>query len=425
MARRFVNWAKNVTSRPAVWRAPAHEAELCEIVRAAGGRSVRVVGAGHSWSAIAAPEQIAVTIDQLTGVIRCDDARVTVRAGTRLRALNEALAAQGRALPIMGSISAQTIAGMIATGTHGSSLVHGNLSSLVEGIRLIDGRGDVHELAGDDPRLDGARVHLGALGLVTEVTLRIGPAFQLAETVENIPIGEVPAALATIARSAEYAKVWWMPHTPLASVFRYERTGEPTSRRPNPARQRRIDDNLHTWLFPALLRLGRLRPLVAPISRAVGRSFARPRRVGPSTLMLSTPMPARHRETEAAMPLERAGEALERVVRRIDRDRLVVNFPLEARFVRGDRGWMSPAHGADTCQLGAYCYGPGSQAYFAAFWREMRELGARPHWGKELDHTADEVRAAWPMAGKFVELRNQLDPDRVFASACHTRLLGA
>jgi len=420
-----VNWAKTVTSRPAEWRAPAHEAELGEVVRAARGRTLRVVGAAHSWSAIAAPEHIGVTLERLAGVVRCDDARVTVRAGTRLRDLNDALAAQGRALPIVGSIAAQTIAGMIATGTHGSSLVHGNLSSLVEGLRMIDGRGELHVLAGDDPRLDGARVHLGALGIVTEVTLRIVPAFQLAEVVEAVPIGEVPAALATIARSAEYVKVWWMPHTPSASVFRYERTADPTSTRPDPARQRRLDDNLHTWLFPALLRLGRLRPLVAPISRAVARSFARPRRVGPSTLMLSTPNPARHRETEAAMPVERAGEALERVARRIERDRLVVNFPIEARFVRGDAGWLSPAYGADTCQLGAYCFGPGTGAYFAAFWREMRELGARPHWGKELDHTAGEVRAAWPRTGEFVALRDRLDPDRVFASAFHTRVLGA
>ena len=425
MARRFVNWAKNVRSRPAVWQSPADEAALGELVRGAGGRTVRVVGAGHSWSAIAAPDQIAVMIEQLAGVVRCDDTRVTVRAGTRLRELNDALAAAGRALPIMGSVSAQTIAGMIATGTHGSSLVHGNLSSLVEGLRLIDGRGELHVLAGDDPRLAGARVHLGALGIVTEVTLRIGPAFQLAETVEVLPIGEVPAALAAIARSAEYVKIWWMPHTPFASVFRYERTAEATSVRPSPVRQRRIDDHLHTWLFPALLRLGRLRPLVAPISGAVARSFARGRRVGPSPLMLSTPMPARHRETEAAMPLARAGEAIERVVRRIDRDRLTVNFPLEARFVRGDDAWLSPAYGGDTCQLGAYCHGPGSNAYFAAFWREMRELGARPHWGKELDHTAEEVRAAWPRAGAFLALRDQLDPARVFASACHTRLLGA
>jgi L-gulonolactone oxidase len=420
-----VNWAKNVTSRPAVWQAPADEAQLSELVRGARGRTVRVVGAAHSWSAIAAPEQIAVTIEPLAGVVRCDDARVTVRAGTRLRDLNEALASKGRALPIMGSVSAQTIAGMIATGTHGSSLVHGNLSSLVEGLRLVDGRGEIHALAGDDPRLAGARVHLGALGIVTEVTLRIGPAFQLAETAEPVPIGELPAALAAIARSAEYVKVWWMPHTPVASVFRYERTAEATSMRPNPMRQRRIDDHLHRWLFPALLRLGRLRRLVAPISGAVARSFARGRRVGPSTLMLSTPMPARHRETEAAMPLARAGEAIERVVRRIDRDRLTVNFPVEARFVRGDGTWLSPAYSGDTCQLGAYCHGPGSDAYFAAFWREMRELGARPHWGKELDHTAEEIRAAWPLAGEFLALRDQLDPERVFASACHTRVLGA
>jgi FAD/FMN-containing dehydrogenase len=290
---------------------------------------------------------------------------------------------------------------------------------------MIDGRGELHELTRDDPRLDGARVHLGALGIVTQVTLRIAPAFQLAETVETVPIGDVPAALAAIARSAEYVKVWWMPHTPLASVFRYARTDEPTSLRPDPVRQRRLDDNLHRWLFPALLRLGRVRPLVAPISRAVARSFPRPRRVGPSALMLSTPMPARHRETEAALPLDRAGEALDRVVHSIDRDRLRVNFPIEVRFVRADGGWLSPAHGVDTCQLGAYCHGPSSDPYFAAFWRDMRELGARPHWGKELDHTADEVRAAWPLAGKFAELRDQLDPDRVFASAFLTRVLGA
>ncbi|HET7506548.1 MAG TPA: D-arabinono-1,4-lactone oxidase [Kofleriaceae bacterium] len=424
MARRFANWAGNVASRPAAWHAPTREAELCELVRGAAGRTVRVVGAGHSWSPIAAPEQLAVTLDQLAGIVRCDDARVTVRGGTRLRDLNAALAAQGRALSIVGSIAAQSVAGMIATGTHGSSLAHGNLSSLVERIRLIDGRGEPHELAGGDPRLDGARVHLGALGIVTEVTLSIGPAFQLAETVETVPIGDAAAALPAIARSAEYVKLWWMPHTPLAAVFRYARTDEATSTRPDPARQRRRDDRLHTWFFPALLRLGRIRPLVAPISRVVARSFVQPRRVGPSTLMLSTPMPARHREAEAALPLDRAGEALDRIVRAIDRDRLWVNFPLEVRFIRGDRGWMSPAYGADTCQIGAYCQGSSSDAYFAAFWREMRALGARPHWGKEHDHTADEVRAAWPLAGRFAELRDQLDPDRVFASAYLTRVLG-
>ena len=292
-------------------------------------------------------------------------------------------------------------------------------------MRLVSGRGELVDIAGSDPRLDGTRVHLGALGVVTEVTLPVVPAFQLAETVETLPIAETPAALATIATSAEYVKVWWLPHTPSALVFRYERTDEPTSTRPNPTRQRWIDDHvMHGLVFPVVLQLGRIRGLIPPISRAVARSLAGPRRVGPSTLMLSTPIPARHRETEAAIPLAHAGEALDRMIRAIARDDLRVNFPIEVRFVRGDTGWMSPAYGGDTCQLGVYCHGKDTDRLFASFWREMRAIGARPHWGKELDHSAEEVRALWPLAPRFLALRDELDPDRVFASAFAARTLG-
>src|SRR5690606_18999780 len=120
-----------------------------------------------------------------------------------------ALAASGHALPIVGSIAEQSIAGAIATGTHGSSLVHGNLGSLVERVRLVDGRGTPHDIGAGDPRLPAARVHLGALGVLTEITLRIIPAFRLAETVEAIPVRAMPAQLEAIAKSAEYVKVWW------------------------------------------------------------------------------------------------------------------------------------------------------------------------------------------------------------------------
>jgi FAD/FMN-containing dehydrogenase len=425
--RRFVNWARTVVTRPGAWHAPASEDELGELLRKARGRRVRVVGGAHSWSPIAAPEDVAISLDAFAGIVALarDEGRVVVRAGTRLRTLNARLAAVGLALPIVGSIDAQAVGGLVATGTHGSSLVHGNLSSLVSRMRLVLANGDGLDLTASDPRLDGARVHLGALGVVTEVTLPVVPAFRLAETTEHVRIADVPVALPAIARSAEYCKVWWMPHTRRAQVFRYERTGERTTARPSPSRTRWIEQNLlHAYVFPALLRIERARALVPRFNRLVSGSFVRPRRVGPSALMLSTPMPARHRETEAAMPLERAGEALERVVRAIDRAGVRVDFPLEIRFVRGDAGWMSPAHGADTCQIGAYCFGRDADAYFAAFWREMRAVGARPHWGKELDHGAEEVRALWPQAPRFLSLRDELDPDRLFGSAFHTRTLG-
>jgi FAD/FMN-containing dehydrogenase len=424
--RRFTNWGKTVTTRPTAWLAPASEDEVIAAVRGAEGQRLRVVGGGHSWSAIGAPEQVAITLDNLAGVIARDATTVTVRAGTRLRDLNAALSAEGQALPIVGSIAAQAIAGAIATGTHGSSLVHGNLSSFVERVRLIDGRGNTVEIGAGDPRLAAARVHLGALGIVTELTLRIVPAFHLAETIELFRIADLPAQLASIAGSSEFVKVWWMPHTRYAHIFRYARTDELPSRKPDPVRQRWIDENImHAWVFPAVLRLGLLPGSIPPINHMIAKGFMQPRRVGISTLMLSTPMPVRHRESEAALPMSRAGEAVERIIDMVERDRLVVNFPLEIRFVRGDEAWMSPAFGADTCQIGAYCWGPRATPYFAAFWREMRALDARPHWGKELDHTVEETRALWPRSNSFLALRDELDPDRVFASDFHSRVLGA
>jgi L-gulono-1,4-lactone dehydrogenase len=423
--RRWSNWARNVHASPEVWHAPGSEAEVVDLVQRSRGKRLRVVGAGHSWSPIAAPDQVGITLDAVTGIVdvNAEQTLATVRAGMRLHAFNAALASRGLALPILGSIAQQSLAGAIATGTHGSSLVHGNLASLVERMRIVDGLGNVHELTGD--RLDAARVHLGALGVVTELTFRIVPAFRLAETVQQLPIRDIPAALTSIASSAEYVKVWWVPHTEHALVYRYERTAEPASRRPDPVRQRWFDERvMHAYVFPAVLRLGRIPGFTRRFGAVVAKGLAKPRRVGPSTLMLSTPFPARHRETEAALPMSAAGEAVTRIVDAIDRERLTVNFILEIRFVRGDRGWMSPAYGGDVCQIGAYCYGPQSDPYFAAFWRELRAMNGRPHWGKEMDHSLDEIRALWPETDRFRALRDELDPERVFGSAFHSSILG-
>ena len=428
---RFANWSRTVTSRPVVWHEPTSEEEIAAVVRDAfaANRRVRVVGAGHSWSAIAAPDHIGVSLDRWSGVTDQAPTAVTARAGTRLCELNADLAGRGLALPILGSITRQSIAGAIATGTHGSSLVHGNLSSLVEGVRLVTGSGQVLDLDADDARLDGARVHLGALGALTHVTLRVVPEFRLAQLIEAVPVGEVASQLEEIGRSAEFVKVWWLPHTPLAYIYRYERTDDPVSRRPTPEAERWFEERImHGVVLPLAFAAHRLRPaLIPPWNRAMMRTFLeKPRRVGSSEAMLTTPMPVRHRETEAVVPLTSAGEAFDRVVSLIDVEAVRVNVIVELRFVRGDSGWLSPAQGGNVVQIGAYAgETPEVDRYFAEFWREMRQLGARPHWGKEMDHDAKEIRASWPLASRFGELRDELDPARVFANPFLDRVLGA
>ena len=428
---RFVNWASGVSSWPLSWHEPATEEELSTLVRGAvkQGKRVRVVGAGHSWSAIAAPDELAVSIDRCRGIIAVDTQRewVTVRAGTRLCHLNQALAQIGLSLPIVGSIAHQSVAGAIATGTHGSSLVHGNLASLVLGLRLIDGQGETVELCAGDPRLDGARVHLGSLGVVTQVTLRVQPAFHLAQTVESIPVKHVIGALPAIARSAEYVKVWWMPNAQSAQVFRYQRTNEKESRFPSRWTQRWFEEAiLQAYVFPSVVYLEeRVPSCIPPLNRFIARMFERPRQVGRGSLMLSTELPLRHRETEAALPMERSGEAFDRLVRLIDRERLRINFLAEVRFVRADSIWLSPAYGADTCQIGAYTTNvPDGDRYFAGFWREMNRLNARPHWGKEHDHRSEALCLLYPKWPSFQKLRMEFDPARTFSSPWVRQTLG-
>ena len=431
-AGRFVNWAGTARGVPSRWHLPTSEEDVMDVVGTARAarRRLRVVGAGHSFSRIAVPDDEAMTLDHL--VVPMDVDRnamtVTVSAGMRLRDLTAGLARLGLALPVVGSIQAQSIAGAIATGTHGSSLQHGNLASLVTALRLVTGTGDVLAVAADDPRFDGVRVHLGALGVLTQVTLRVRAAGFLHQSIEQVPVQDVAVALGDIARSAEYVKVWWLPHSPHAQVIRYAATTDPVTRRPSAATQRWVDERvLHRFVFPAMVGLQHRRPAMTAglNSWLSSRYLGAASQVGRDALMLNTPMPIRHRETEAALPLTAAPEALQQVLALFRDGRPAANFPLEVRFVRGDGMWLSPAYGADTCQIGAYTTnGPDCSAYFDAFWKALRPLGARPHWGKELDHDAAELRDLYPEFERFRALRDELDPDRVFTGPFHRSVLG-
>ena len=431
-AERWVNWARTVSATPSRWHRPTSEAEVASIVRecAATGRRLRVVGSGHSFSAIAAPDDEAMSLEALGGELVIDRARnlVTVPGGMTLRHLTDHLARTGLSLPIVGSIQAQTVAGAIATGTHGSSLVHGNLATLATSIRIVTGSGELLTIDEDDPRIHGVRVHLGALGVVTAVTLRTKPTALLHQTIEHLPVAEAVDQLSAIATSAEWVKVWWLPHAATMQVVRYAVTTERITRRPTARTQRRIDERvMHRALFPAMVAFQHRRPTVtAGLNRRLSRFYlGAMSQVGPDMLMLNTPMPLRHRETEAALPVSAASDAVKRVVELFRDGRPAVNFPLEIRFVRGDETWLSPAYGADTCQIGAYTTdGPDCASYFDGFWAAMRPMGARPHWGKELDHTAADIRDMYPRYDDFVALRESWDPAGVFRGPFHDRLLG-
>ena len=428
MPRRVFNWSRTQHCTPIAVAEPDSESELLELVREARatGRTVKVMGARHSWSDIAMSEGVLISLDRMQRVLEVDPEglRVTVEAGIRLNRLNEELAARGLALPILGSVTEQSLAGVMSTGTHGSSLVHGNIPSHALALRLITGRSEILELDADHPLLPAARVGLGALGIITQVTLRVDRAFSLCETSEVIEFDEAVERLDELARSAEYVKLWWLPHTRGVIVFRCDRTREL-------GQVSRFGRWLDEWVinklvFRFVLFLGRLAPRIIPAAnRLVARTYLEPRRVvGRSDHVLSLAMPPRHRETEYAVPVSHSGEALRRTRALIEELGVRVNFITELRFVRGDEGWLSPASGRDSCQLGAYmAQAEGIERYFRGFEERMRELGGRPHWGKEFHATPDELREMYPQLNAFVAAVREHDPDGVFRNRFLDRVM--
>ncbi|MCA9515007.1 MAG: FAD-binding protein [Myxococcales bacterium] len=428
---RFVNWARNHRVRVLARHEPEGEDAVAALVRdvAARGERLRVVGAGHSWSGAAVPDQHLVSLDRHAGVVAIDpDARrVTVRAGTRLRDLVPVLDAAGLALENLGSIAEQSVAGAIATGTHGTGLGHGVLATQVVGMRLVTADGGVRVLdeAGGDDLLDAARVSLGALGVVTEVTLRVREAFDLEETSWSLPLEDAARELPDIARAHEHVKLWWLPHTKRAQVYAFAPTSAPRGGRSRLAE--RLDAALNRTAFPAILGLGRVAPRAVPaLNRLVAASYFKAgSRVDRSDRVFNVAMPPRHLEMEYGLPVDAAGDALLAMRDLIERGRLKVGFVQEVRFVAADACHLSPASGRESCQLGAYvgrCR--DADAFFRAFEHMALDRDGRPHWGKLFSADAATLAPRYPRWERFQALRRELDPAGVFSSAFTRRVFG-
>lgn len=429
----FRNWAGTVSAQPRALLAPRDESDVVAMVRAAAqaGRRVKVVGAGHSWSDIACTDGDLLQLDRMQRVLHVDRDRheITVQAGIRLHQLIAALHQHGLTLPVIGSVTQQSIAGAIATGTHGSAPDLGNLASRVTGLRLVLASGEVLPIDATQNAelLPAVRVHLGALGVISQVTLAAVPAFRLHEELSTLSFANAVADLPQLVASAPYVKLWWLPHVEEVLLSRCWPT-EAQGRLSRLAWW--IDEQIvNRHVFAGVLRWsGRHRDRIPSMNRVVAAAYFRPRhRWGENTSILPVPMPPRHDETEYALPAQHAGAALQALRELIRARGLRINFPAELRFVAADDGWLSPMSGRSTACLGAYI-GPDMEgerdAYFAAFAERMQDFGARPHWGKTFAHDQRYLRTVYPDYDHFVALRQRLDPQRRFQNDFLRRVLG-
>jgi L-gulonolactone oxidase len=421
------NWTGTESCVPAVLAHPAGTEEVAAAVRAAAqaGRTVRAAGAGHSMHDSVCTDGTLLHLGAMDRVLHADreTGRVRVQAGITLHALSRQLLAHGLALPNLGDIDVQSIAGAAATGTHGTGARLGNISTAIAAVQMVDGSGEVHEIDGGDDLL-AARVSLGSLGVVTEVTLQCVPAFRLHGVDQPLPLEEVLDTLEERVEANDHFEFWTFPHSPVAITRTNNRTDAPP--RPESAARKYVNEVLlENRAFQGLSLVARRWPRTIPrVCRTAGWAASRRERVDWSFEIFATERLVRFTEMEYAFPREHAREAVLAVNEILERH--PVSFPLELRFVAADDALLSPAHGRDTAYIAVHNFvGMPYREAFEEVEAYMGGLGGRPHWGKRSFLGAAELAGRYPRWADWQAVRARLDPDGRFANEWAQRVIGS
>jgi alditol oxidase len=404
------NWAGNVVFSSRAVHRPTSVDQLQELV--AGSDRVRALGTGHSFSRIADTDGEHVTLAGLPPVVEIDEAAATARvsAGLRYGEFTGQLHAAGFALPNLGSLPHIAVAGACATGTHGSGQANGALATAVSAVELVGADGELRTVRRGDAEFPGSVVALGALGIVTALTLDLRPTFGIRQWIyEGLALEDADEALAggysvslfTHWAGAGFEQVW---------LKQRDTDPEPPAR----------------WLGATRAAAQvHMVPGVDPqhCTPQLGEPGPWHERL-PHFRLAFTPSSGDELQSEYFVPRPALADAL----RAVDavRDRLVPVLQVsEIRTVAADGLWLSPAEGRDTAAL-HFTWVPDTAAVLpalAALESALEPFGTRPHWGKVFGTAPAAVASLWPRLADFATLTLRHDPAGKFRNAMVDRYL--
>ena len=424
------NWAGNESANPIKVHRPQCESDIVAVVGYATAlkQRVKVVGSGHSFTAIAVAPDHLVEMTRYNKVVGLDADRmeVTVESGIVISDLNEYLDVAGFAMPNLGDVTYQTISGALSTSTHGTGSLRTGLAAQVMAFRLVVASGEVLQCSANENAefFHSGRVGLGALGILSTITLRIVPAFRLHAIEEPMRVDALLAKLDELVTGNDFFEFYWIPHTGWALTKRNNVTELPAD---PPARFKTWYNKMfmENYAFGALCYIGRFAPRFIPrLSKALP-STGRTEYVNASHRIFASKRLVRFYEMEYSICRDAVAEALNRVRRMVDDCGFLLNFPVEVRFTAGDDIPLSTGTGRDNAYIAVHVFkGMKYEPYFREVEAIMSDYEGRPHWGKIHFKTADSLEPLYPEWKRYIEVRNRLDPEGVFTNDYLRRVLG-
>jgi L-gulonolactone oxidase len=427
---RWSNWAGNQQTGTVFLSKPQTESELQQVVQSAqmSGRRVKAVGSGHSFTAIAVSEEVLVDLSDYDEIVAIDkiNQTVTVQSGIQLSKLNQALYENSLAMQNLGDIAYQTIAGAISTSTHGTGAKFTGIANQVVALRVVLADSSIVECSANvnAQLFSCARVGLGALGLISTVTLKVVSAFNLAVIEEPMRVDDVLQNLDLHVDSNDHFEFFWVPHTGWALTKRNNRNNlpvEPMSKMSHWYSKTLMEN----YAFGAVCMLGKARPPLIPKLAKALPSSGRNEYSDASHKVFASKRIIKFYEMEYAIPREACAEALNRVRRMVTDSGFFLNFPVEVRFTAPDEIPLSTASNRESAYIAVHIYkGMNYVPYFTEVESIMNSYQGRPHWGKLHFQSAATLASRYPQWDVFQAVRNQVDPQRMFSNQYLETVLG-
>lgn len=451
-------WAKTFFSRPELYIRPQSVAEIQKVVTLAARcrRRLVTVGSGHSPSDLTCTSSWLINLDDFNRILKVSKTGVvTVEAGIRLSNLGDQLQEHGLTLSNLGSVDSQSMAGVIATATHGSSLKHGLISECIQSLAIVLANGQLVRCSTTDnqPLFRAALVSLGALGIIVEVTFQTEPEFRIAWKQAKRPLSSVLGTWnAGLWTSHEFVRVWWLPYEKSAIIWHADKTDLPLRSPPKSF----YGEWLGYHIYHNLLALSNYFPRMLPwvewfvfgMQYGFGPVGAPTEAVEEARKGLLMNCLYSQFVNEWALPLEKGTEAITRLSAWLhgdlesaripfDSKGIWVHCPVEVRVSdtthnKNPRPFLDPtSRDSPTLYLNATLYRPylrdppSKDRYYEAFEWLMRDMGAKPHWAKNFQlKGCQELREMYGQdLDDWLKVRNNVDPDGMFLGEWHRRNL--
>ncbi|HQV79795.1 MAG TPA: D-arabinono-1,4-lactone oxidase [Agitococcus sp.] len=404
------NWSGSEHAYPSQRLAPNTLDEL-KTTLANATAPIRCVGAGHSFNGQCATNGTLLALDNFSGLVSHDEAKNTavIKAGTRLQQLGQLLESIGQDMVNIPDVNKQTLAGAIATGTHGSGYTLPALHGRVQSFKLLTVQGQELNCSTSQNTdiFHAALVGLGSFGVVTEYTLENWPLAYTERQVTMLPLESLLAEWSDLYQKNRNAEFFYIPFTGLAMKVLHNQTTKAVT-------PRGVDKDMDSLMDLKKLRdyVGWSPSLRKRIAQMVADNHGTEYAVDYAWKLLASERSVRFHEMEYHLPLDAQLPALKEVIAVIESQRHDVFFPIEARVIKGDENaWLSPFYQQDTGSIAVHAYYEDDyQFLYTLIEPILKRYGGRPHWGKLHSLSDKDFALLYPQWQQVKAIRQQLDP---------------